>query len=682
MNKQHKKFRSIKWGWILFISLGVLLAVITTVAMNYFQINKVLSNDNEENAKVEANHAISQIALGLEKYDTALLQLSKTVAVHVENDMPMSQLDALMDSLRKDNDEYEAVYFMDFKIGALNMSPKADFEFDVFNSNTYKTIMDKKELSWMDVYLDQSTKKLMTSVIAPVTVGNEIVGAVGIDLDFSTIGTIRTQIEQGSDTDLMILDKQGMIVSSFLDNQDGQNMNPAMSGKVEGVTDIDASLFAESLEWVTTAVNESEYVIEALDINGNHYSGQLMTMELNGWNVIALKDDAIFQAKMNSFNKSIIIALIIGMVIGVVVAIILANQIIKIVKNIRSVIDETAQGNLHVQFKNSQNNELGQLEQSYNDMLGQMRMLLTQVNDNSSNLKQVSQNVALIAHENKESLQEVANAIDEIATSANYQSEKMNDGAQVLAELAQEMEHVQQQTAEMDDESHEANQQIQEGFAKVAELQDSYTKLEHSFSRVTDMMVALNEKSQTISEVTNVIAQITDQTNLLALNASIEAARAGEHGKGFAVVADEVRNLAESSKNATTNIQTILASVLQDTSSLVQVIDETNTMSDTQKQAVVKVYEVIDELSQSIGEMSNVIQQTSGKMQEMNATKTHVVEIMNEVANLSSDVTASTEEMASAVAEQAASTAELANYTNQLNEQSEHLQQSVDRFKL
>ena len=62
MNKQHKKFKSIKWGWILFISLGVLLAVITTVAMNYFQINKVLSNDNEKNAKVEANHAISQIA--------------------------------------------------------------------------------------------------------------------------------------------------------------------------------------------------------------------------------------------------------------------------------------------------------------------------------------------------------------------------------------------------------------------------------------------------------------------------------------------------------------------------------------------------------------------------------------------------------------------------------------------
>ncbi|MDE1164676.1 MAG: methyl-accepting chemotaxis protein [Pseudomonas sp.] len=63
---------------------------------------------------------------------------------------------------------------------------------------------------------------------------------------------------------------------------------------------------------------------------------------------------------------------------------------------------------------------------------------------------------------------------------------------------------------------------------------------------------------QQIATVVGVIKGIADQTNLLALNAAIEAARAGEVGRGFSVVADEVRKLAESTRQATHQIQTML----------------------------------------------------------------------------------------------------------------------------
>ncbi|WLI43481.1 methyl-accepting chemotaxis protein [Pseudomonas beijingensis] len=61
-----------------------------------------------------------------------------------------------------------------------------------------------------------------------------------------------------------------------------------------------------------------------------------------------------------------------------------------------------------------------------------------------------------------------------------------------------------------------------------------------------------------IATVVGVIKGIADQTNLLALNAAIEAARAGEVGRGFSVVADEVRKLAQSTRQATHQIQTML----------------------------------------------------------------------------------------------------------------------------
>ncbi|MEI2468929.1 methyl-accepting chemotaxis protein [Peribacillus frigoritolerans] len=70
--------------------------------------------------------------------------------------------------------------------------------------------------------------------------------------------------------------------------------------------------------------------------------------------------------------------------------------------------------------------------------------------------------------------------------------------------------------------------------------------------------------------VTNDISKISEQTNLLSLNASLEAARAGESGKGSAVVANEVRSLADGSKEATKNIQSIIQSILSDTEELLK----------------------------------------------------------------------------------------------------------------
>ena len=67
----------------------------------------------------------------------------------------------------------------------------------------------------------------------------------------------------------------------------------------------------------------------------------------------------------------------------------------------------------------------------------------------------------------------------------------------------------------------------------------------------------LGERSLEITNIVNLINDIAERTHILALNASMRAGSADEKGHGFAVVAEEVQRLAESAREATSEIDSL-----------------------------------------------------------------------------------------------------------------------------
>lgn len=109
----------------------------------------------------------------------------------------------------------------------------------------------------------------------------------------------------------------------------------------------------------------------------------------------------------------------------------------------------------------------------------------------------------------------------------------------------------------------QASAEAQQSMDKIA---GCLNQMANDTRNVSATVEGLNQKAASIEGIVGLIRNISDQTNLLALNAAIEAARAGDMGRGFAVVADEVRNLAKRTGEATSEIESLVATIHAETS--------------------------------------------------------------------------------------------------------------------
>ena len=311
--------------------------------------------------------------------------------------------------------------------------------------------------------------------------------------------------------------------------------------------------------------------------------------------------------------------LLIGSVLILLLGYLISRSISRPTKELSNVVERLSAGEYDARVEVSGNDEFYHLGTVFNNLLDDRSVTLNKIDEEHQELNQsvfsllqavaelserdltiratvtedatgpVADALNLLAEETGDTLKKVKR----VATDVHQASHKVNSHLMSINKLAMKEQERAIETADQMNIMMERLDSISNSAADtntMADTASASTKLAHesvtdTLNGMSDIRTTvqetgkriklLGERSQEISHVIEIIETIAERTTLLALNASMQAVAAGDEGKGFSVIAEEIQRLAESSRESTGQISTLVRNIQQETNTTIETMDKT-----------------------------------------------------------------------------------------------------------
>lgn len=318
-------------------------------------------------------------------------------------------------------------------------------------------------------------------------------------------------------------------------------------------------------------------------------------------------------------------------------------------------ISEIAKGNLTVEVEDDKRaNEIGILTRAAQTMLASLRKQTSTMNDSAGSIAVSINELSAAASQLAASSTEASTTITEVTSTAEevrHTAHASNEKAEEVTRLSSEMQGA-----------------AEKGHDCTIDTINGMQSIKKEMQYVANSIVKLSEQTMSIGEIISAVNDLSDQSNLLSVNAAIEAAKAGEYGKGFAVVAQKIMSLADQSKEATSQVKTILNDIQKATSAAVQATERGS-----------KAVEDGEKLSETAGEaissLANQVAEASQAATQIFASNQQQLEGMDQLAS-------AMENIKDAAMQNTDGANQLKNATTTLNNLGQTMQMMAKQFQL
>jgi len=315
--------------------------------------------------------------------------------------------------------------------------------------------------------------------------------------------------------------------------------------------------------------------------------------------------------------------------------------------NLAAAVEKVGKGDLTVKTGATGKDELGHIARCVDDLVVDLRRLVTTVKDKLAALGETGGALAGNMEETGAAVIQINADIGNTRGQLEEQSTAVGEVSAAIEELARSVEAltamIAKQSAVISQSSASVEQMIAnvESVASGAEeaaeaskrLATEGTEGKARIDEVVEAVVAIVRYSENLTEAARLITEIADRTNTLAMNAAIEAAHAGDAGKGFAVVSDEIRKLSEQSTSQAKDISADLGRV----SASIEAVQGA-------AGAAVNAFGSILEKSGALGEAVETI---GSAMKEQREGGRQVLEALARLRDITREITRGAGEMAS-----------------------------------
>lgn len=535
-----------------------------------------------------------------------------------------------------------------------------------FSSEQIKVIIDKAKSAkgapvWFIISNTDNMNRLVTARELNLTKGGGKFGVIFLSVDVKHFSDVFQDMDLGEGSELFVMDLDGVVLSSR--NEDVQ------VNKKYGDQGILAMLEENRIKETPTfeyRQNLSTYAF----------------IESNNWYVVALIPFNYINAAGKSILASVVLLFITCLVFATALSFIIAASISTPLKKMVNAMQEARNGNLSICLQDESKDEIGRVTRIFNDMLANIRALVSKVSTSSINLIDSLEKIQTSAERSHSASNQIASTMQEIAKGTGDQASEVSRGVEYTNKLAVGINKVEDNVASISQFIVNTQELSENGLSVVKLLKDKASEANTITGKVAADINNLNHDMKEIKKIANAIGTIAEQTNMLALNATIEAARAGEAGKGFSVVATEVKKLADKSKESSSMINSIINNIQIKTDNTVATAQSGSEIVNDQMKAVGMTDEAFKNIYASMENIIIHMRDMRESVDNMLVSKDDTMKVMENISAVSEETAATAQEISASTQEQMSGAEELAKLADELDSMAQELSGAISIFKI